>query len=136
MTADQLIKKKNVYEVVLITPDGFLLEGSRSNIFGIRRGILFTPKQKFVLPGITRQIVIELANENDIPVREVPIHKEELYDFQSFFITGTSPGILSVNKIDSLIFNCFSAPCEMLRKSFDNRVKQSIMQSAKKYGPQ
>lgn len=126
LTADQIIREKNVYEVILTTPDGFLLEGSRSNIFGLRKGILYTPKQEYVLPGITRNIVIELAKENYIPIQEMPIHKEELFDFQSFFITGTSPGILPVNRIGPNIFNCISQPCQTIRRAYDNRVQDSI----------
>jgi len=125
-TADRIIREKNVYEVILTSPQGFLLEGSRSNIFGFKKDMLITPPQENVLPGITRKIVISLAEKNYLPVFEKPIHKSELPDFQSFFLTGTSPGILPVSNIDSYRFSCISSPCSLLRNAYREKIIQSI----------
>lgn len=125
-SSDRIIREKKVYEVILCTSDGFLLEGSRSNLFGLQKGVLKTPRIENVLPGITRQKVLELAKEYCIPVKETPIHKEEIFSFQSFFITGTSPGLLPVNRIGNTHYNCVSTPCTILRKAYNNKVKESI----------
>ncbi len=125
-SADRIIQEKEIYEVILSSPEGFLLEGSRSNIFGIQNGALITPPRKQVLPGITRQIIISLTDQINIPLQEKPIHKSELSDFQSFFLTGTSPGILPIRKISSIYFNCKSALCNTLKNSYEKKIRESI----------
>jgi len=127
--ADRIIREKNIYEVILISPEGFLLEGSRSNIFGLKKGSIITPPRKQVLPGITRQIIMDICHENLIPVREESIHRSDLHSFQSFFLTGTSPGILPIRRIGNIHFNCHSTTCDSLRDSFDRAVLESIAES-------
>lgn len=126
ISADQIIRNLGVYETILTSPEGFIQEGSRSNIFGIRKGILITPPSNTVLPGITRMKIIELAGKINMPVREEKIHKEELYTFQSFFLTGTSPGILPIKSIGSIQFNCKSFICNNLRQSYRNEIQMDI----------
>ncbi len=125
-SADQIIKENEVYEVILSSPEGFLLEGSRSNIFGIQNGILITPPRNQVLPGITRQIIINLADKNNIPLEEKPIHESELPGFESLFLTGTSPGILPIRIIGSMSFNCKSALCSILQNSYEEKIRESL----------
>ena len=60
--ADKIISDKNVYEVLLVNQEGFITEGSRSNIFFIKDKVVFTPPTSIVLPGITREKVLEICN--------------------------------------------------------------------------
>ena len=129
--SDDYIRKNNVFEVILMSDKGFLREGSRSNIFGFQKGILKTPPLEHVLPGITRQKIIEIADNLNIPLVEEPIHKEEIYSFQSFFLTGTSPGILPIQSINNIQFNCKSSTCDAIRNSFEEEVQRSIKEAIK-----
>jgi branched-chain amino acid aminotransferase len=101
--ADQIIKEQEVFEVILINSDGQITEGSRSNIFFIKSNLFITPPISLVLPGITRQKIIQLLNkENDIRFEERPVQIAEISSFDSCFITGTSPKILPIAFVDKL----------------------------------
>ncbi len=129
--SDKYIRANDIYEVILTSDEGFLLEGSRSNIFGFQKGILKTPPVKDVLPGITRQKIIEIADNYNIPFVEEPIHKEDIYTFQSFFLTGTSPGLLPIRSIGNIHFNCKSNICDKIRKAYVKQINRSIKQAGK-----
>jgi branched-chain amino acid aminotransferase len=105
--ADKIIKEKNIYEVLLINNDNIITEGSRSNIFFIKNNnnTLFTPDKNLVLNGITRKKIISLAKDSAIEVNEGIINYKQLKFFDAAFITGTSPKVLPVNKIDSFNFD-------------------------------
>ncbi len=103
-TTDAIIDKTGCFEVLLIDPDGFVTEGSRSNIFFIKNNIIQTPSPSKVLQGITRKKVILLARENRIRLEEKPLHLDELSRFDAVFITGTSPKVLPVRIIDDISF--------------------------------
>jgi branched-chain amino acid aminotransferase len=103
--ADSIIKESECYEVLLINKDGFITEGSRSNIFLIKNDTLITPPIDLVLGGITREIVMKLAKENGVEVKEEMITCENLSNYEGAFITGTSPGILPIAAIDDQKFS-------------------------------
>lgn len=127
--SDKIIKDRNVYEVILTTPDGFLLEGSRSNIFGLKKDLLITPPQEMVLPGITRQIIINLAKEKDIPLIEQSIHKSEVQNYEAFFLSGTSPGLLPIKRIDEIGFDCNKSICNTLHQAYKEKLKDDILKT-------
>ena len=102
--ANQIINDKGVAEVLLVDNKGFITEGSRSNIFLVRNNSIFTPVLNQVLPGVTRAMVIEICKQNGIDLIETNIRYSGLKTFQGAFITGTSPNILPVRKIDELHF--------------------------------
>jgi branched-subunit amino acid aminotransferase/4-amino-4-deoxychorismate lyase len=87
-----------VHEAILRT-DGEMTEGSRSNIFAVRRGELCTPPSDRVLAGITRDIVIRLSLDAGYRASEVPLSLMELSQFDEFFITSTSMHIIPVVRI-------------------------------------
>ncbi|MCD6345787.1 MAG: aminotransferase class IV family protein [Bacteroidales bacterium] len=126
--ADETIRNSQVSEVILVNQSGYLTEGSRSNIFGVKKDQLYTPPLISVLPGITRQIIIDLANVLNIHVKEATIHRSQLPEFDLFFISGTSPGILRVRQIDSNTYNCKSASYDRLSIAYQNKIKQNITQ--------
>jgi len=128
-SADNHIKMTGSYETILVNQEGYLTEGSRSNLFGIQNGKLITPPLKQVLPGITRQIVLKIAQEITLPIFESHIHKTELDKFESFFISGTSPGVLPVRKIDSNTFAANTPIIRQLSTLYQEASKQSIYQT-------
>lgn len=90
--------RKGVHEAILRT-DGEMTEGSRSNIFAVRRDELCTPPSDRVLAGITRDIVIRLALDAGYRASEVPLNLMDLSQFDEFFITSTSMHIIPVVRI-------------------------------------
>jgi branched-chain amino acid aminotransferase len=87
---------------VLLDVNGNLCEGMGSNIFTVRQGEVLTPREKFVLPGVSRQTVIDLAVEEGIAVREVDIDLYDAYSADEIFLTSTSLCICPVTKVNGL----------------------------------
>jgi branched-chain amino acid aminotransferase len=87
---------------VLLDVNGNLCEGMGSNIFTVRQGEVLTPREKFVLPGVSRQTVIDLAVEEGIAVREVDIDLYDAYSADEIFLTSTSLCMCPVTKVNGL----------------------------------
>ena len=75
---------------MLLDVNGNLCEGLGSNIFVVRDGEILTPREKFVLPGVSRQTVIELAREEGLALREADLDLYDAYNADEVFITSTS----------------------------------------------
>ncbi|WP_423793216.1 branched-chain-amino-acid transaminase [Methanocaldococcus indicus] len=96
----------NVDEAFLLDDKGFVVEGTGDNIFVVKNGVLKTPPEyQSILKGITRDVVIELAKEEGIEVREVPLTLHDLYTADELFITGTAAEIVPVFEVDGRVIN-------------------------------
>ncbi len=93
-----------VDDAVMLDIDGFVAETNATNIFIVKKGVLKTPYADACLPGITRNTVLELANNNQIRAIEARISISELYSADEVFITGTMGEITAVKKIDGRTF--------------------------------
>jgi len=102
--ANSIIDEHQIYETLLVNADGFITEGSRSNIFFIKEGKLFSAPEEWILPGITRAKVLEICQEIGVEICHQKIHYSELNQFESAFITGTSPAVLQVRQIEGYTF--------------------------------
>jgi len=102
--ANSIIDEHQIYETLLVNTDGFITEGSRSNIFFIKEGQLYSAPEEWILPGITRAKVLEICKAQGIEVQHQKIHHAELNQFDAAFITGTSPGVLQVRQIEGFSF--------------------------------
>lgn len=102
--ADDLIRSGNCYEVILVDRNGCITEGSRSNIFFIQGNEVFTSPARTVLGGITREVVIEICENNGIRITEKGINVRDLPLLDGAFLTGTSPGVLPIAKFDNFSF--------------------------------
>lgn len=88
-------------EGIGLDSNGMVSEGSGENIFVVRDGVMYTPPTgASILQGITRDSVITLAREMDIPVAEQLIPREMLYVADEVFFTGTAAEITPVASID------------------------------------
>ena len=89
-------------EAIMLTPDGYVSEGTGENIFLVINGKLVTPASyNNILMGITRDTVIKLAqNELGIETIERPVDRSELYTAEECFLTGTAAHITPVAEID------------------------------------
>lgn len=89
------------HEAILCSA-GRLTEGSRSNIFAVYQGEVITPPRDQVLPGITRDIVMRLADEAGYRVRERNLWLAEVDRYTECFITSTSMHIIPVVEIEGV----------------------------------
>lgn len=88
-------------DAVLLNTKGFVTEASTSNIFALCRGRLITPSiESGVLPGITRQIIIDLAGRLRMRVREKRILPKELLTADEVFLTNSLAEIMPVTRIN------------------------------------
>lgn len=118
-----LLKNSDVYEILLIDRKGHITEGSRSNVFCIRGNTVFTPPETRVLPGITRQKVLQICEENLVRVVEKEIPYKELAFYESVFISGTSPRVLPVVTIDKYRFNPQNDILKRLMAAYDQLIE-------------
>ncbi|NLR75320.1 MULTISPECIES: branched-chain amino acid transaminase [Leeia] len=87
-------------EALLLDVDGFVAEGSGENIFIIRKGKMYTPDLTSALEGITRDTVVQLANEIGLTVVEKRITRDEVYTADEAFFTGTAAEITPIRELD------------------------------------
>jgi len=82
-------------EALLLNEDGYLTEGSTSNIFFVKSsGLVTPPLDSGILPGITRNLVIEIAGKLGIKVTEENISLTDLSQFQEAFLTASTMEIM------------------------------------------
>jgi branched-chain amino acid aminotransferase len=94
------VVKAGYDEAVLLDTEGYVAEGSGENIFIVRNGILQTTPLTSVLPGITRDAVITIAQRMNIPVKEARFTRDEMYIADEMFFTGTAAEITPVREVD------------------------------------
>ncbi len=98
--ANQAAHADGAFEALFVR-DGVVLEGSHSNLWGVYRDRLLTyPASNYILPGITRARVFELAGELGIPAREGMIYREDLFELDELFLSGTTTEIMPVVRVD------------------------------------
>jgi len=87
-------------EAMLLDVDGFVAEGSGENIFIVRDGVLYTPDLTSALEGITRDTVVQLAQDEGLEVREKRITRDEVYLADEAFFTGTAAEVTPIREVD------------------------------------
>jgi hypothetical protein len=85
----------------MLDTEGFCAEGSGENLFIIRDGKIKTAPLTCVLPGITRDTIMTLARENNIPIEEQRFSRDELYIADEAFFTGTAAEVTPIREVDS-----------------------------------
>jgi D-alanine transaminase len=91
----------NTAEAILLR-DGYVIEGAASNVFIVADGVLKTPPNgAALLPGVTRDLVLELAQANSIPCREIDITVKELAGAEEIWLTSSTREISPVVRLDT-----------------------------------
>jgi D-alanine transaminase len=86
----------------ILVKDGYVTEGAASNIFAVVDGILITPPiGREILPGITRNVILELARENNIPYSEDIISLDALKTASEIWLTSSTREIIPVVQLDN-----------------------------------
>ena len=95
-------KQQGAKEAILIR-EGFLTEGAASNVFICKDNEIFTPpKNKHVLPGITRDLVVEILTNNKMTYSETTISEEELLKADEVWITSSTWEIVPVTQLNNM----------------------------------
>lgn len=102
---NRLIQENQVYEVLLVDREGYITEGSRSNVFFIKNDTLYTASTAYVLPGTSRKRVFDICNEHNIRIIEQRVQATAVQEYEAAFLTGTSPLILPIRHINKVSLN-------------------------------
>ncbi len=108
-------------EAIMYNQQGYVAEATGDNVFVVRKGIVYTPPvQAGSLEGITREVVIRLAKQQNIEVVEKNLTRFDLYVCDEFFLTGTAAEVIGVVEIDGrIVGNGKPGPVtRLLRKKF------------------
>jgi D-alanine transaminase len=96
----QAAAEAGAYEAIFHR-DGMVTEGAATNVFLVVGGVLRTyPLSNYILPGITRAVLLELAHELRIPVDERPVPLVELFDVDELFVCGTTTDVQPIVTLD------------------------------------
>ena len=100
----ELAEKQNSVEGILLDDHNNVTEGTVSNVFMVKDGALVTPAlNEYILAGITRQVVVDIADHNAIPIVERSITAQELRDADEIFLTSSGVEILPVSHVDGKV---------------------------------
>lgn len=117
------IQKEGVYEALLVNGRGELTEGSRSNLFFINhQSAIITAPEHMILAGITRKYVLDICTEHNYRVKEKALLKTEAATMKSCFVSGTSPKVLPVRQLDSVIYDVRNPLLRTIMKEFNQLI--------------
>lgn len=98
--AKQQAAAAGAYEALFVR-DGVVLEGSQTNFFAVIDGELRTaPQTNYILPGVTRDVVLEVARSAGMHVREFPILLDEVARATELFVTSTTSDVMPIVRLD------------------------------------
>ena len=92
-----------VDSAIMLDIQGFISEANDTNVFIVQNGELLTPFADACLPGLTRQMILDIAKAEDIPGREKNLTLSELYSADEAFTTGTMGELTPILEVDGRI---------------------------------
>ncbi len=104
-----------VDSAIMLDINGFISETNDTNIFLVRHGVMLTPFADACLPGLTRQMILDIAEEQNLPVREKNLSLTELYSADEAFTTGTMGELTPILEADGRIVGS-GGPGDLTRK--------------------
>ncbi len=127
--------KACAYEGIMLNWEGYVAEGTISNIFMVKRGVLHTPHlDSGILKGVTRDLVLRLARRKKIPVKETMLRPKDLLSADEIFITNTTIEIMPVTTMDKKLIGkgapgpVTAALHQAYRKEVRARLKTRVME--------
>lgn len=98
-------RQRGFQETIFLNTQGHVCEAATGNLFWIQNGTLQTPSlTSGCLPGVTREVVLELAKDHGIPYLEREFHPWDLHRADEIFLTSATRGLVSVSRLDAQAF--------------------------------
>lgn len=94
------VKQAGYDEAIMLDTEGYVSEGSGENIFIVRDGRIKTTPNTSILPGITRDSVLIIARDREIPASQERFSRDELYMADEAFLTGTAAEVTPIREVD------------------------------------
>lgn len=92
------------YDALLVDRDGYITEGTRTNLYYTDGRALFTPPARRVLSGVTKLTLEEQLHRSGVSLVERELHTDEIGTWSSFFLTSTSSKVMPLSRIDDSTF--------------------------------
>jgi branched-chain amino acid aminotransferase len=122
---------EGAYEALLVNEKNQVTEGSRSNIFFVKGKILYTAPDNLILNGITRKHILDICANQNIPVEMKCVRDKDIAEYDSVFMTGTSPTVLPFCCIEDILFDAELALMEQLREFYLTMAEKSLIRFRK-----
>lgn len=122
----QLKAEMNAWEIILINHEGIITEGSQSNLFFIHDKKIITAVRERILPGITRKYVYEICKTEGIEILEKDFTKDDIVEYESAFLSGTSPKILPVKEMDNNSFDPSHPYLSVIMQRYDDIIQKVV----------
>lgn len=126
---DLIDHNSGYFEALMINQEGYITEGSRSNVFFVKNNQVFTSPDEDVLQGITRSKVLQIASSSKLKLEYQRIHHSKIDEFDAAFLSGTSPGVIPIKSIDKISYNVGHALVFQVMKQYNQLVDESIKTS-------
>ena len=98
--AKQKAQVAGAMEAIFIR-DGVVTEGTHTSVLGVKSGQLLThPLGPHILPSVTRELVLEIAREQGVSVREEPFSEQDLFALDELFVSGTTTDVTPIVEVD------------------------------------
>ena len=98
--AKQKASEAGALEAIFVR-DGIVTEGTHTSVLGVKDGALLTHNLcPYILPSVTREVVMEIAREQGIPVKERPFSQTELFQLDELFVSGTTTDVTPIVEVD------------------------------------
>jgi branched-chain amino acid aminotransferase len=119
-------------EALMLDPHGFVATCNSTHFFIVRHGELWTSSGAFCLGGITRETVLRLSREADIPTYERDFSLTDVYGADEAFVTGTFAGIVPVREVDGRTLGAGANRPVMhrLRALYHAEVERDVIEAA------
>jgi len=121
-----LLSENQAYEAILVNSDGYITEGSRSNIFFIQGDTVITTPEDQVLQGITRKKILEVCDQEGIKMEMKNILHKQINEYKVSFLTGTSRQIVPVKSIGKIEFETKNKLLQQISIGFENLVSKYL----------
>lgn len=120
-------KEQGAYEAIMLNADGFIAEGTVCNIFFVRDNIICTPSVDVgVLDGITRELVIRLAIQAGLEVKEGSFLPEDIFAASEVFLTNTTSEVMPVSQVQDIMYPVGNLT-RNLRKLYGDEVRRFLL---------
>jgi branched-chain amino acid aminotransferase len=113
-------------EAILLTPDGFIADGSGENVFVVKDGVLYTPDLSTgILPGITRDSVIQIAQDLGYTVVQKQLIRSDLHLADEVFMCGTAAEVTPIREVDDHVIGVGEVTLQIQKAYLDTVKGQS-----------
>ena len=119
-------KYEDTFEILLVNKEGYITEGSRSNVFFVKNEKVITTPAQNVLLGVTRKYILELCEKNQIEVEYRDISEEEVFEMDGAFLTGTTVDVTPIIKVNNKSFGEIDKKIITLKNQYEELMREYL----------